>query len=326
MSGDFSRASLSSTLPTFTQYVICHTRDNKTLDLLYANSEEAYNSSPLPPLGRSDHNLVHLLPVYKPLVNRQPVESRWEISWGSWGRWRRWRRLRVQMGSAPGSSSPVQTSCAGLWNISSTWAWSWEKCHCCGKPPAWYLYQRSLTQKTLTATDQLLSLHTWWRPWSGWSSSISALFYGPSAVCISTQHQSGRHHHLTISPSLDPVQVVAESRMMDKMSSQLVKESNLQVTITAAGRSFSDSLTHKCVKERYRRSFLLLSDCTTSAVPVELTCAWCHKRIHFSVFCTNWTISHPIFIIIQQHTVFGFCDEETSLFTGQIKEVLILHC
>ena len=26
----------------------CHTRDNKTLDLFYANSKEAYNSSPLP--------------------------------------------------------------------------------------------------------------------------------------------------------------------------------------------------------------------------------------------------------------------------------------
>ena len=75
ISGDFNHASLSSTLPTFTQYVTCHTRDTKTLDLLYANSKEAYNSSPLPPLGRSDHNLVHLLPVYKPLVNRQPVET-----------------------------------------------------------------------------------------------------------------------------------------------------------------------------------------------------------------------------------------------------------
>ena len=71
ISWDFNHASLSSTLPTFTQYVTCHTRDNKTLDLLYVNIKEAYNySSPLPPLGRSDHNLVHLLPVYKPLVNR----------------------------------------------------------------------------------------------------------------------------------------------------------------------------------------------------------------------------------------------------------------
>ena len=54
--------------------VTCHTRDNKTLDVLYVNIKEAYNSSPLPSLRKSDHNLVHLLPVYKPLVNRRPVE------------------------------------------------------------------------------------------------------------------------------------------------------------------------------------------------------------------------------------------------------------
>ena len=54
ISGDFNQAPLSSTLPTFTQYVTCHTRDNKTLNLLYVNIKESYNSSPLPPLGRSD--------------------------------------------------------------------------------------------------------------------------------------------------------------------------------------------------------------------------------------------------------------------------------
>ena len=39
ISGDFNHASLSSTLPTFTQYVTCHTRDNKTLNLLYAKRD-----------------------------------------------------------------------------------------------------------------------------------------------------------------------------------------------------------------------------------------------------------------------------------------------
>ncbi|KAI3375418.1 hypothetical protein L3Q82_021909 [Scortum barcoo] len=59
ISGDFNHASPSSSLPKFTQYVTCHTRDNKTLDLFYANTKEAYHSLPLPPLGRADHNLVH---------------------------------------------------------------------------------------------------------------------------------------------------------------------------------------------------------------------------------------------------------------------------
>ncbi|XP_076607962.1 uncharacterized protein LOC143333672 isoform X1 [Chaetodon auriga] len=81
ISRDFNHASLSSTLPKFIQYVTCVTRDNETLDLFYANTKEAYESSPLPPLGRADHNLVHLLPVYKSLVNRQPAVSRTVKRW-----------------------------------------------------------------------------------------------------------------------------------------------------------------------------------------------------------------------------------------------------
>ena len=81
ISGDFNHSSPSSTLSTFTQYVTCHTRDNKILDLFYANTKEAYNSLPLPPLGRSDHNLVHLLPVYKPLVHREPTITRTVKKW-----------------------------------------------------------------------------------------------------------------------------------------------------------------------------------------------------------------------------------------------------
>ncbi|TWW61350.1 hypothetical protein D4764_05G0014400 [Takifugu flavidus] len=81
ISGDFNHASPSSSLPKFTQYVTCHTRDNKTLDLFYANTQEAYHSLPLPPLGRADHNLVHLQPVYKPLVQRQPAVTRTVKKW-----------------------------------------------------------------------------------------------------------------------------------------------------------------------------------------------------------------------------------------------------
>ncbi|TWW62807.1 hypothetical protein D4764_04G0014540 [Takifugu flavidus] len=73
ISGDFNHAPPSSSLPKFTQYITCHTRDNKTLDLFYTNIKEAYHSLPLPPLGRADHNLVHLHPVYQPLVQRQPA-------------------------------------------------------------------------------------------------------------------------------------------------------------------------------------------------------------------------------------------------------------
>ncbi|TWW66964.1 hypothetical protein D4764_02G0000050 [Takifugu flavidus] len=71
--GDFNHASLKSTLPTFHQYVQCSTRDRKTLDLLYANVTNAYTSTALPPLGKSDHNLVLLSPSYTPVVQQQPV-------------------------------------------------------------------------------------------------------------------------------------------------------------------------------------------------------------------------------------------------------------
>ncbi|KAJ4946601.1 hypothetical protein JOQ06_024265 [Pogonophryne albipinna] len=75
ISGDFNHASLSKTLPTFKQYVTCTTRGNKTLDLLYANTKDAYSSSPLPPLGNSDHNLVHLQPVDQPCTVKKWSEE-----------------------------------------------------------------------------------------------------------------------------------------------------------------------------------------------------------------------------------------------------------
>ncbi|KAI4905608.1 hypothetical protein NFI96_026862, partial [Prochilodus magdalenae] len=57
-------------------FVDCPTRKNRTIDLLYANVRDAYRATPLPPLGKSDHNLVFLQPQYKPLVLRQPTTTR----------------------------------------------------------------------------------------------------------------------------------------------------------------------------------------------------------------------------------------------------------
>ena len=51
ITGDFNHASLDKVLPTFYQYVDCPTRDNKTLDLLYANVKDAYSATALPPLA-----------------------------------------------------------------------------------------------------------------------------------------------------------------------------------------------------------------------------------------------------------------------------------
>lgn len=56
-------------------------RGNKTLDLFYANVKDAYKSTALPPLGGSDHNLVHLSPTYNPVVKRIPITTRTVKCW-----------------------------------------------------------------------------------------------------------------------------------------------------------------------------------------------------------------------------------------------------
>lgn len=66
---------------SFHQFVTCTTRKNKTLDLLYANLKDAYSSTALPPLGRSDHNLALLSPLYKPVVQQHPATVRTVRKW-----------------------------------------------------------------------------------------------------------------------------------------------------------------------------------------------------------------------------------------------------
>lgn len=51
------------------------------MDLLYANIKNAYTSSLLTPLGRTDHNLVHLISNYTPMVGRQPPEKKSVKEW-----------------------------------------------------------------------------------------------------------------------------------------------------------------------------------------------------------------------------------------------------
>ena len=81
MSGDFNHFTTDTVLLTFKQYVSCPTREERTLDLMYANIKDAFISSSLPPLGRSDHNLVHLKPCYVSLVKRKPMTTRTVRRW-----------------------------------------------------------------------------------------------------------------------------------------------------------------------------------------------------------------------------------------------------
>ena len=72
---------LSGDLPTFPQLVSCSTRDNKTLNILYANIKDAYHSTTLPPLGNSGHNLVLLTCKYCPIVEQQPAVTKTLRDW-----------------------------------------------------------------------------------------------------------------------------------------------------------------------------------------------------------------------------------------------------
>ena len=75
VNGDFNHCSLNKTSTSYEQHVSCFTRNDRTIDLCYTNVQAAYTSEQLPPLGKSDHNLVHLLPKYRPVVQRQPVKN-----------------------------------------------------------------------------------------------------------------------------------------------------------------------------------------------------------------------------------------------------------
>lgn len=83
ISGDFSHVTFYSTLASFYQYVFCPTRNNKTLDLLYANVKDAYKAIPLPPLCKFDHSLVLLQPTCTPVVKRKTVIVCQLIEWSA---------------------------------------------------------------------------------------------------------------------------------------------------------------------------------------------------------------------------------------------------
>ncbi len=79
--GDFNHVTLDSSLSAFFEYVDCPTRGNKTIDLLYSNVRNTYTATPLPPLGKSDHNLVLLQPHYKPKLRREVTTTRSFRKW-----------------------------------------------------------------------------------------------------------------------------------------------------------------------------------------------------------------------------------------------------
>lgn len=72
--GDFNHCSLTKTLPGFYQYVKGNTRNNNILDKCYGNIRDAYTAKIRPPLCNSDHNVIHLLPIYRSVFKTSKPE------------------------------------------------------------------------------------------------------------------------------------------------------------------------------------------------------------------------------------------------------------
>ena len=70
VNGDFNNCTLTSTLPAFKQFVKCPTRGERILDLFYTNISKSYVVKQLPPLGKSDHNLLCVTSCYEPVIRR----------------------------------------------------------------------------------------------------------------------------------------------------------------------------------------------------------------------------------------------------------------
>ena len=80
IAGDFNYCRLNKALPNYRQYVTCKTCGDSTIDLCYGNIPKAYKSRPMPSLGRSVHNLIHLLPLYRQkLKSSKPITRRTKV-------------------------------------------------------------------------------------------------------------------------------------------------------------------------------------------------------------------------------------------------------
>ncbi|GFR78759.1 hypothetical protein ElyMa_005857600, partial [Elysia marginata] len=93
INGDFNHVPRALAGFKLYQPVTCQTRNNKTLDLCFTSSEEAYHCTQLAPLGKSDHYLVLLRPRYTPLARREPPVKKTVLAWTADA----WETLRASL-------------------------------------------------------------------------------------------------------------------------------------------------------------------------------------------------------------------------------------
>jgi hypothetical protein len=68
-------------MPNFHHHVSLATRDDIVLDHCYSIHKQAYKALPRPPLGKSDHDSVLLLPVYKQKLKQEIPVTRSGEKW-----------------------------------------------------------------------------------------------------------------------------------------------------------------------------------------------------------------------------------------------------
>ena len=79
--GDFNKCRLTGSLPNYRQYITCTTCNGNILDQCYGNIPRAYRCVQLPTLGRSIHNMVSLVPVYKSRLKSSKAKKRTIKKW-----------------------------------------------------------------------------------------------------------------------------------------------------------------------------------------------------------------------------------------------------
>lgn len=81
--GNFNRCDVTTLLPNLEQYVSSPTRLDKTLGLCFGNIPGAYISKPRPPLGRSDYNVILLLPKYRQKLKTDSIQTKHVKVWNN---------------------------------------------------------------------------------------------------------------------------------------------------------------------------------------------------------------------------------------------------
>ena len=81
ITGDFNRCKFHKCIPNFKQYINFPTRADKLLDPFYCSIKHAYTAKKLNPLGISDHNMCHLIPMYKQVLKCSKPTERLVYTW-----------------------------------------------------------------------------------------------------------------------------------------------------------------------------------------------------------------------------------------------------